>query len=95
MKTINWLADPRGDLPRRPSPLAMGVDDDADVVSAHDSEEHAYEAMYRRSWSSRLRLQLRDAEDPMEPATERPVLIAIGAAGIAWAFVKRTESSRT
>ena len=86
VKSINWLADPRGELPRRPSPLAIGVDDDADVVSAHDMEEHAYEAMYRDSWTGRMRLQLRDAEDPLEPTTERPLLIAAAALAAVWAF---------
>jgi hypothetical protein len=95
VKAINWLADPRGELPRRPSPLAMGVDDDADVVTAHDFEEHAYDAMYRRSWTARLRLQLRDAEDPLEPATERAVLIAAAALVAAWkssVFSRRSAS---
>jgi len=91
VKAINWLADPSGDLPRRPSPLAIGVDDDADVVTAHDEEEHAYESMYRGSWTGRLRLQMRDAHDPLEPSTERPLLIA--AAAVIAIFV--TARSRT
>ena len=76
VRSLNWIADPARELPRRPSPLAMGVDDDADVVTAHDVEEHAYESMYRGSWMGRLRLRLRDADDPLDPATERPLLIA-------------------
>jgi len=90
VKTINWVADPQQALPRRPSPIAIGVDDDADVVGAHDAEEHAYEAMWERSWMSRMRLRMRDAEEPLDPTTERPLLIAIGAAAVAWAFTKRT-----
>ena len=91
-KTINWVADPQQALPRRPSPIAIGVDDDADVVSAHDAEEHAYEAMWGRSWMARTRLRMRDAEDPLDPATERPLLVALAAIAAAWGF--RRESSR-
>ena len=86
VKAINYAADPRGELPRRPSPLAIGLDDDADAVTAHDNEEHAYELMYRGSWTGRLRLQLRDAEDPLEPSTERPLLIVVAAVAAVWAF---------
>jgi MYXO-CTERM domain-containing protein len=89
LKGINWIADPRGELPRRPSPLAIGVDDDADVVTAHDTEEHAYDAMYRGSWTGRLRLQLRDAEDPLEPSTERPLLVAAAAVVAVWLLRRR------
>jgi hypothetical protein len=95
VKAINWLADPRGELPRRPAPLARGVDDDADVVTAHDLEEHAYDAMYRESWWSRTRLRLRDAEDPLDPSTERPLLIAAAALLLAWqssVFSRRSAS---
>jgi len=92
VKAINWLADPRGELPRRPSPLAIGVDDDADVVTAHDQEEHAYDAMYRGSWTGRLRLQLRDAEDPLEASTERPLLVAIAALAAVWGFRRQSQS---
>ncbi len=93
IKTINWIADPAGTLPRKPSPLAIGVDDDADVVTAHDQEEHAYESMYRESWSGRLRLRMRDAEDPLEPATERPLLIAAAALAAIGVWRLRTTSS--
>jgi hypothetical protein len=90
VKAINWIADPHHDLPRRPSPLAMNVDDDADVVTAHDLEEHAYESMYRGSRIGRLRLQLRDAEDPLDPSSERPLLIAAAAIAAVWAFKRGT-----
>lgn len=89
VKAINWIADPRGELPRRPSPLAIGVDDDADVVTAHDMEEHAYDSMYRGSWIGRLRLRLRDAEDPLEPSTERPLLVAAAAVSAVWLLRRR------
>lgn len=95
VKAINWIADPHHDLPRRPSPLAMNVDDDADVVTAHDLEEHAYESMFRGSWSARLRLRLRDAEDPLDSSTERPLIIAAAAIAAVWAFKRGTLNSGT
>jgi hypothetical protein len=93
VKAINWLADPRQELPRRPSPLAIGVDDDADIVAAHDNEEHAYEAMYRGSWTGRMRLELRDADDPLETSTERAALVVAAALVAVWWF--RRQSTRT
>jgi hypothetical protein len=95
IKAINWIADPHRSLPSRPSPLAMNVDDDADAVTAHDLEEHAYESMYRGSWTGRLRLQLRDAEDPLDPSTERPLLIAVAAIAAVWAFQRGSLKAGT
>jgi hypothetical protein len=91
VRAINWIADPAGQLPRRPEPLAMGVDDDADVVTAHDTEEAAYEAMHDRSALLRARFWLRDVTDPMEPSAERPLLVAIGAVGALVAFTVRAR----
>jgi len=95
VKAINWLADPRQELPRKPSPLAIGVDDDADIVAAHDNEEHAYDAMHRGPWMGRLRLDMRDAEDPLEPSTERPLLVAAAAVVAVWVFRRQSQSQRT
>lgn len=89
VKAINWLADPSGQLPHRPPPVPMGLDDDADAVTAYDNDEAAYESLYRRSASARARLWLRDLGDPMEASAERPLLVAIGAVGALWAFLKR------
>jgi hypothetical protein len=41
---------------------------------------------------ARTRLRMRDAEDPLDPATERPLLVALAAIAAAWGF--RRESSR-
>jgi hypothetical protein len=81
VKALNWVVDPAGVLPPRPEPLAMGVDDDADVVTAHDLAENAYESLSQRSALTRLRLQLRDLSDPLSPSTERPILVILGVAG--------------
>jgi hypothetical protein len=76
-KAINWAADPFQSLPRLPSPLTMGLDDDMDTVQQHDAEETAYYRMYDGSRIGRLRLQLRDLQDPFDPSTERQVLVGL------------------
>jgi hypothetical protein len=76
-KAINWAADPFQSLPRMPSPLTMGLDDDMDTVQQHDAEEAAYYRMYGGSRLGRLRLQLRDLQDPFDPSTERQVLAGL------------------
>jgi hypothetical protein len=81
VKGLNWLADPAGVLPPRPEPLAMGVDDDADVVTAHDLAENAYESLSERSELARVRLRLRDFTDPLNPSTERQILVIAGVVG--------------
>jgi hypothetical protein len=77
VKAINWGADPFQTLPRTPSPLAPGLGDDMDAVQQHDAEETAYYRMYSTSRMARLRLQLRDLKDPLDPSTERQVLVGL------------------
>jgi hypothetical protein len=76
-KAINWAADPSQSLPRLAGPLNMGLDDDVDAVQQHDAEETAYYQMYNTSRIGRLRLQLRDLQDPFDPSTERQVLVGL------------------
>src|SRR5262249_1927711 len=77
VKALNWRADPFEWLAARPSPLGLGAGDDPEAVQLHDAEEAAYYSMYNRSWLGRLRLQLRDLNDPFDPATERQVLAGL------------------
>ena len=77
VKAINRAADPFQSLPRRPSPLAMGLGDDMEAVQLHDAEETAYYQMYNTSRVLRLRFQLRDLSDPFDPSTERQVLVGL------------------
>jgi hypothetical protein len=63
-------------------------------VQQHDAEETAYYTMYNRSRFTRLRLQLRDLDDPFDPATERQVLfglVILSALGI-WRLEARKET---
>src|SRR5262245_18713426 len=77
VKTINWAVDPFASLPSTPRPLAMGAGDDPEAVQQHDAEEAAYYSMYNTSRIARLRLQLRDLDDPFDPATERQILVGL------------------
>jgi hypothetical protein len=77
VKAINWGADPFQTLPRTPSPIAFGLGDDPEAVQQHDAEEAAYYLMYSSSRLARLRLQLRDLKDPLDPSTERQILVGL------------------
>ena len=48
-----------------------------EAVQAHDAEEAAYYQLYNGSRLSRLRLTLRDLDDPFDPSTERQLLVAL------------------
>ena len=78
VKAVNGLADPAGSLPTLPGPLDLGLDDDADAVSVHDSQVAEYDRLYASSTMMRVRLRLKVATEPFNPATERQVLTAIG-----------------
>ena len=77
VKLINWAADPNQTLPRQPTPLGMGLGDDPEAVELHDAEEQAYYHMYDASGLSRLRLRARDLTDPLDPSTERQILVGL------------------
>jgi len=94
VKALNWSADPFASLPATPSPLTIGAGDDPEAVQQHDAEESAYYTMYNTSRLARLRLQLRDLDDPFDPATERQVLAGLAilsALGI-WRLEARKEA---
>jgi hypothetical protein len=78
LKAVNWLADPSSALPMLPGPLAPGLDDDADAVTAHDTEMAEYDRLFASSQTMRIRLRLKVAADPFKPSTERQVLTAFG-----------------
>jgi hypothetical protein len=77
VKAINWGADPFEVLPATPSPLTMGAGDDPEAVQQHDAEEAAYYSIYNSTRPGRLRLQLRDLTDPLDPSTERQLLVGL------------------
>jgi hypothetical protein len=91
---LNWAVDPAGSLPKLPPPLPMGLDDDGDAVAAHDLLESEYYRARDRSAMNRWRMMLRDARDPMDPTTERQVLIGIAAVSalIVWRLSARASA---
>ena len=77
LKTINRAADPTGSLPALPPPLPMGLDDDGDAVSAHDAQEAEYYRQYNRSSVARWRMRLKESGEPLDPVTERQLLVGL------------------
>ncbi len=80
VKALNWIVDPSDTLPTFPPPLPMGLDDDGDAVAAHDALEAEY---YRRRASSAAtswRMKAKEATDPVDPQTERQLLVALAVA---------------
>jgi hypothetical protein len=77
-KFVNWIVDPRDELPVLPDPLALGQGDDPDAVLAHDTQTQAYDALYAEGGWTRRRLELKVAADPFNAATERQILLALG-----------------
>jgi hypothetical protein len=96
MKAVNYLVDPAGSLPILPGPLAMGVDDDADAVAAHDAVTMEYDRLSETSSWMRTRLELKVAGDPFNPSTERQLLVGFGviAALLVWRLEAHRQSRR-
>ena len=78
VKVVNWVVDPRDELPVLPDPFALGAGDDPDVVAAHDAQVQAYDARYLEGGWTRRRLELKVARDPFNAATERQLILALG-----------------
>ena len=81
IKTLNWAANPKHTLPRLPDDLSFENEDDIAAVTAHDEQEAEYDRVYASSPLVRLRLHLRDMQEPFDPSTERQVLAAIAILG--------------
>ena len=77
VKIVNWAVDPSGALPALPPPLPMGLDDNGDAVAAHDAQEAEYYRLHDRSRTLRWRMDLKTAGEPLDPSTERQLLVGI------------------
>ena len=88
VKFVNWAVDPGNRLPVLPGPFAPGQGDDLETVNAHDLQTRMYDELYNKGGWTRLRLELKVANDPFDPGTERHVLTGIGvlAAFLFWRF---------
>lgn len=93
IKFVKWVVDPGDVLPAPPAPLPLGVGDDPYAVEIHDIEMQQYNELYQRGGWSRLRLELKNAEEPLDPSTERQLLTAMAVviAFLAWRWVGRKE----
>jgi hypothetical protein len=94
VKTLRWLADPNDTLPRLPDPLPMGLADDGDAVAAHDAQTAEYYRLTEGSAWIRQRLKIKEMVDPLEPATQRQVVAAIGILGALAVWRLNTPRSR-
>ncbi|HLH30669.1 MAG TPA: hypothetical protein VKY31_05665 [Terriglobia bacterium] len=81
IKATNWLADPTNSLPKMPTQLPIGLDDNGDAVAAHDAEEAEYYRAYTSSRTTRIRMSLKTASDPFEASTERQILAGVAVFG--------------
>ena len=81
-KVVNWAVDPTESLPTYPAPLPMGLEDDGDAVAAHDALEADYYRVRDRSRLTRWRMEMKTVRDPIDPTTERQMLIGIAAVSV-------------
>jgi hypothetical protein len=87
-KFVNWAVDPSDALPVLPDQLGLGEGDNPDAVNARDVQVQQYDALHAKGGWTRQRLLLKVARDPMNPATERQLLLALAAltALVVWRF---------
>ena len=79
VKFIHWVVDPTGALPALPPTLPPGLGDNGDAVAAHDAIEAEYYRLYNSSSTTRFRMNVKAGSDPMDPTTERQILVASAA----------------
>ena len=82
VKGVRWLADPGNQLPAMPPPLPMGLGDNGDAVAEHDRQMGEYYEFVDRSATNRLRLRLKEAEEPLDPTTMRQLLTVVGVVSV-------------
>jgi hypothetical protein len=78
VKAINWLADPAGALPSMPPALPRALDDDGDAVAEYDAQAREYYRAAEKAGATRWRMRLKEMGEPLDPMTERQLLIGVG-----------------
>jgi hypothetical protein len=93
VKLVNWMVDPLGALPVLPTQLGYGMGDDPQAVEERDAEVRRYDDLYNRGGWTRRRLELKVAADPLNPSTERQLLLAMAAVVLfgVWRFGGSTK----
>jgi hypothetical protein len=64
----------------------MGLGDNGDAVAAHDALEAEYYQRRDSSVTTRWRLRLKDARDPLEPQTGRQILVGLAVLSVLWVW---------
>ena len=82
LKLAHLAADPLHSLPMFPPPLPIGLGDDGGAVMEHDAQEAAYYAAMDEGGVTRLRMTIRDWEDPFPVGTQRQALTALAVLGV-------------
>lgn len=97
LKLTNWAVDPGGTLPILPGPFGPGQGDEMRDVEAHDLQVRMYDELYARGGWTRRRLQLKVAGDPINPATERQLLLGGGVlvAFLVWRFGRDPQATKS
>jgi hypothetical protein len=78
VKAINWIVDPADALPSMPAALPMALDDNGDAVAEHDALARDYYNALNASRATRWRMKLKETGEPLDPVTERQLLVGIG-----------------
>ena len=77
VKFVNWVVDPRDQLPTLPGPLAFGQGDDPDAVNAHDLQTRMYDELYAKGGWTRRRLELKVAGEPVQRCHRTTLLVGL------------------
>ena len=88
VKALNWLVDPADSLPVLPPQLGFGLSDDPQAVELRDEMVRRYDELFNRDALTRTRLELKVAEDPFNPTTERQLLLVFGII-VAFAVIRK------
>jgi hypothetical protein len=93
VKFLNWAVDPGGKLPVLPPQLGYGVGDDPQAVEERDAQVRRYDELYNQGGWTRTRLELKVADDPLNPSTERQLLLAVAAVAVfsVWRHGRRAK----
>ena len=78
VKAVNRAVDPADSLPVLPPQLGFGLSDDLQAVEMRDEIVRRYDEKFALGGITRARLQLKVAEDPFDPVTERQLLLVFG-----------------
>ena len=87
LKLVHVAVDPDGSLPFLPEQLDFGLSDDPQAVDLRDMLVRRYDDALASGPVMRTRLRLKNVTDPLEPSTERQLLLLFTAA-VAFSVLK-------